>query len=287
MKTRNQKTVDTQHMQYVEVIRENQVTLSNMQSKINDLSKQIHAIEMKSEKTSKDFDKLLELKDTKIDCNMQYRRLQNDINEHNYLIDNANTLYTYYDLVENGQANKNVFNEKDGKDKVTILSYFAPMKSDAESPASASAPLSCSLSGSHTSSHHPERERRLGGEGGENKEKETDQEKEKEQIQQSRGNLLEKYMAQTDKNYIKSKSDSVEIPKCEHCNSKDITVMLSDGYQYCNCCNSISYVITDNDKPSYRDPPKEISYFAYKRINHYAECKKYTYVVGKLRVVSC
>ena len=27
----------------------------------------------------------------------------------------------------------------------------------------------------------------------------------------------------------------------------------------------------DSDKPSYKDPPKEISYFAYKRINHFNE----------------
>jgi len=27
----------------------------------------------------------------------------------------------------------------------------------------------------------------------------------------------------------------------------------------------------DNDKPSYKDPPKEISFYAYKRINHFRE----------------
>jgi hypothetical protein len=27
----------------------------------------------------------------------------------------------------------------------------------------------------------------------------------------------------------------------------------------------------DHEKPSYKDPPKEISYFAYKRINHLNE----------------
>ena len=30
-------------------------------------------------------------------------------------------------------------------------------------------------------------------------------------------------------------------------------------------------IIIDSDKPSYKDPPREISYFAYKRINHFNE----------------
>ena len=31
----------------------------------------------------------------------------------------------------------------------------------------------------------------------------------------------------------------------------------------------IKWIYDDFYKPSYKDPPKEISYFAYKRINHF------------------
>lgn len=47
--------------------------------------------------------------------------------------------------------------------------------------------------------------------------------------------------------------------------------MLQDGYVYCPTCQSMEYVLVDHDKPSYKDPPKEIAYFAYKRINHFNE----------------
>jgi hypothetical protein len=33
----------------------------------------------------------------------------------------------------------------------------------------------------------------------------------------------------------------------------------------------MAYMIVDHDKPSYKDPPKEITYFSYKRINHLNE----------------
>ena len=32
-----------------------------------------------------------------------------------------------------------------------------------------------------------------------------------------------------------------------------------------------SQILIDSDKPSYKDPPREISYFAYKKINHFNE----------------
>jgi len=35
--------------------------------------------------------------------------------------------------------------------------------------------------------------------------------------------------------------------------------------------NTVEYILVDHDKPSYKDPPKELAYFAYKRINHFNE----------------
>ena len=39
----------------------------------------------------------------------------------------------------------------------------------------------------------------------------------------------------------------------------------------CEFCGDETKITTDSDKPSYKDPPREISYFAYKRINHFNE----------------
>jgi hypothetical protein len=48
--------------------------------------------------------------------------------------------------------------------------------------------------------------------------------------------------------------------------------MLNDGLMYCNDCGSLEHVTVDHDRPSYKDPPCEVTYFAYKRINHLNEC---------------
>jgi hypothetical protein len=36
-------------------------------------------------------------------------------------------------------------------------------------------------------------------------------------------------------------------------------------------CGYQEFVLIDSDKPSYKDPPREVSYYAYKRINHFNE----------------
>lgn len=61
------------------------------------------------------------------------------------------------------------------------------------------------------------------------------------------------------------------VDACTHCGRGTRTVMLQDGYVYCKACHTVEYILVDHEKPSYKDPPKEIAYFAYKRINHLNE----------------
>lgn len=84
----------------------------------------------------------------------------------------------------------------------------------------------------------------------------------------NRSELLENYLSTTDKNYINNNLDSVD-DICNYCKSHNISELSNDGILYCNECNTIEFIITDNERPSYRDPPKEISYFSYNRINHF------------------
>ena len=88
-------------------------------------------------------------------------------------------------------------------------------------------------------------------------------------IEEDRASLLERYLEQTETNYVKSIPTTCD--KCPICDSVDRTVFYNDGICYCNQCYTIETIIVDHEKPSYKDPPKEISYFCYKRINHLSE----------------
>jgi hypothetical protein len=90
----------------------------------------------------------------------------------------------------------------------------------------------------------------------------------------NRAKLMDEYLSYTDDNFIDN-SITTENDICNFCNSSNMNILLHEGIMFCEECNSIEYIITDNDKPSYKEPPKEISYFSYKRINHFNESVLY------------
>ena len=57
---------------------------------------------------------------------------------------------------------------------------------------------------------------------------------------------------------------------CTECKI-EMTIYRSSGVLICTNCGIQKPILLDSDKPSYKEPPKEISYFAYKRINHFNE----------------
>lgn len=82
--------------------------------------------------------------------------------------------------------------------------------------------------------------------------------------------LSNKYLEIIDDNYIK---ENIEKHKenCPYCDSINREIVTLEGIIYCNDCYTIEYIIVDHDRPTYKDPPREISYFSYKRLNHFNE----------------
>lgn len=83
-------------------------------------------------------------------------------------------------------------------------------------------------------------------------------------------NILDEYLQKIDPNHISKIKIDLSICKCPQC---DIEMILypSDGIQICGSCGFQQNVLIESDKPSFKDPPLEICYFSYKRINHFNE----------------
>lgn len=58
---------------------------------------------------------------------------------------------------------------------------------------------------------------------------------------------------------------------CIECKKGELIKSTYDGILICNKCFAISKYLIHNDKPAYKEPPKEISFYAYRRINHFKE----------------
>ena len=82
--------------------------------------------------------------------------------------------------------------------------------------------------------------------------------------------ILDEYLQKIDSNYVVRIKVDVNICKCKRCNL-EMTVYPSDGIQICENCGLQENILIESDKPSFKDPPMEVCYFSYKRINHYNE----------------
>ena len=82
-------------------------------------------------------------------------------------------------------------------------------------------------------------------------------------------NLINEYMKKVDDTVI-SDNITYNIDNCPLCKNP-LTLKNVDSLLICEKCGYTNNIIINSEKVSYKDPPRESSYFAYKRINHFNE----------------
>jgi DNA-directed RNA polymerase subunit RPC12/RpoP len=87
-----------------------------------------------------------------------------------------------------------------------------------------------------------------------------------------RNELLNEYLKNEDPTM--AKSDAIDLDdtwtECIACGDEMIMCM-NEANLTCPSCGYQELILIDSDKPSYKDPPREVSYYAYKKINHFNE----------------
>jgi hypothetical protein len=84
-------------------------------------------------------------------------------------------------------------------------------------------------------------------------------------------NIVQKYLSNIDDVFLDVNSFVYQTDVCQICHKGELIPLEDEGIMLCNnCSRSIPYLI-ENDKPSYKEPPKEVCFYAYKRINHFKE----------------
>jgi len=87
-----------------------------------------------------------------------------------------------------------------------------------------------------------------------------------------RNQLLNDYLQLEDPSMARNTADEYDDPwtLCERCGNEMI-MCLNEANLTCSKCGHQEFILVDSDKPSYKDPPREVSYYAYKKINHFNE----------------
>jgi len=190
----------------------------------------------------------------KLDTIDRIKALENEISninsnkeDINYLLDTGNLLFNYYDTIN---VNKEKIKKKVSQivnpvpNQKSVMDYFKKGKLVNSSPLAQS---SESNSDSNSYSNYNSK------------------------TNPSKAKLYEEYLARTNDNDIIL--DNVEDKNVELCLTCNVErkLYMSEGKLICPRCGDEIFILIDSDKPSYKEPPREVSYFAYRRINHLNE----------------
>ena len=84
-------------------------------------------------------------------------------------------------------------------------------------------------------------------------------------------NIVQTYLGKLDDNFFDISAFVCQTDICRYCNKGEMLPLEDEGVLICSeCSRNVPYLI-ENEKPSYKEAPKEICFYAYKRINHFKE----------------
>lgn len=244
-----QNTLDTEHTALMKRFEQRRCEAERLAVELRLVEEDIGALETRrcceDHLTDSEWDRLLYLRDVKSDSRARIERLNNENDEIRYLVSTGDILFRYYNMIENvdsvppnGDEAVPTKSPNQGDEVAEILKVFRTR--------------------SKTS--------RVGGGKGVKARRPP-------KTVEDRVSLLEMYMENVDANYVRPLDYTTldRVNRCPHCSSKNRVMMTHDGCVYCAECFTQEYVLVDHEKPSYKDPPKEIISYAYKRINHFKE----------------
>ena len=99
----------------------------------------------------------------------------------------------------------------------------------------------------------------------------TEESKKQKQNEIRSINDVTSYLRNIDETFIDVNNFVINNEKCEWCKDGEMIPIDHEGLLVCNKCSRNKIFLVENEKPSYKEPPKEVCFYAYKRINHFRE----------------
>ena len=243
------KTLDLRHRTQMEEFNDSKNKLNGFNKDLDELLKKLDDIRQRPKKDLDDDElmNMVDLNDAIHELQTKIKNIEENKDEIEYFTKTGNVLFEYYSLLDNSNnisqnAKKNkIVESSSNPKKKCVVDFFkqeqsnVPDQVEATSRDPTSAVTNICIN------------------------------------ENNRAELLEKYLSYTDQDYIDNTIVKQDPTICEFCGNGGLQFHLNESIYVCDTCWTIQKVITDNEKPSYKDPPKEISYFSYKRINHYTE----------------
>jgi hypothetical protein len=90
-------------------------------------------------------------------------------------------------------------------------------------------------------------------------------------INNKNNNIFKKYLSNIDDSFLDINAFIRPSDICQNCFKGELIPLDDEGVLICNSCSKNVQYLIENEKPSYKEPPKEVCFYAYKKINHFKE----------------
>jgi len=246
-------TLEAFHSEKMRTMNEKRAQIVHLEKKIEDKEAQIDA-----------FTGALHADEYKVmvedlqDLEQQVVRLQKDDERLDYFLQVGNILFNYYDSQEKIASGHHVTSKKPASKLRTpqnsVLNYFSAGAAEEAEP-TLSQPTQPAIV------------------------KEPKKVIKARDIEDSNGlqrdKALERYLSIIEPTAIRGgilpgSGIEPDFGACPHCET-EMVFYHNEATLGCPGCGYQDFILVDSEKPSYKDPPREISYFAYKKINHFNE----------------
>jgi hypothetical protein len=82
---------------------------------------------------------------------------------------------------------------------------------------------------------------------------------------------IDKYFKNINNNNFNFDNYCFDSDVCKFCHKGELIPVDNEGIVICSNCSKSFKFLVENEKPCYKEPPKEVCFYAYKRINHLRE----------------
>ena len=239
-KRQNKTTLDHKHSEVINNLNIKEKEIPNIEKKIKSLSKNLSKFDNipNSELSETDLEEKLNITEEIKEMRDSIIYLKNSQEKNDYLLSTSRMLYHYFDE-NNTYVESHARKSKSNKcsSKKTVLDFFSK-SNKVEEPVKIVSPDKPINNDVKT-------------------------------IFKNKKQIMDTYLSIVDKNYVKTINhlSSEEIDMCNKCNEPRI-FDSTHGVLICPECGVEEKILIDSDTPSYKEPPREITYFAYKKINH-------------------
>jgi len=254
LKNQNIVTLDKTHRNIMNCFSEEEAKLKIQTENCDKLQTKINSGSFKKKEDEKKAKETIKITHVKV-LNLKKRK-------NKYILDNSSLIFKYFNIKKNTETTDITNGDKPALmsvGKQRVHDFFN--KSRIES-ASASASASVFDAGQgKTVEHHSS---------------------------PSQSSIVAQYFSHVNEIYATPALNSSVKNVCIYCRQGQLIISDDDGYLVCNqCAASVTY-IPENEKQSYKDPPKEIGTFLYDRSNHFKEivaqfqAKETTYIADEV-----